>query len=65
MDEAKEGEYVLCLDEVRDNALPENKNNQVRIYYEWSLGNNCYGCRRILETSNPKLIQKGVKKMAE
>lgn len=64
MDEAKDGEYVLCLDEVRDNALPENKNCQVPIYYQWSVSNKCHGCRRILETTNPKLIKKGIKKLA-
>lgn len=60
MNEAKDGEFVLCLNEVRDNALPENKNNQVPIYYQWATNNDCNGCRKIIETNNPKLIQKGV-----
>ncbi len=64
MEEAGEGEYVLCLEEVRDNALPENKNRQVSVYYQWAVGNNCNGCRKILETTNPKLIKKGVRKLA-
>ena len=63
MEEAGEGVYVLCLDEVRDNALRENKNMQVPVYYQWAFGNNCNGCRKILETTNPKLIGKGVRKL--
>ena len=63
MKEANEGEYVLCLDEARDNALPENKNSQVPVIYQWVAGNNCNGCRKILETNDPELVQKGIRKI--
>jgi hypothetical protein len=63
MDEAKNGEYVLCLDEVRSNALPQNKNHKIDILYQWNVENNCNGCRKILETNDPKLIRKGIKKL--
>lgn len=64
-EDTKENEYVLCLDEVKDNALPQNKNRQVPVVYQWGVGSDCNGCRRILETTDPKLIKKGIKKFED
>ena len=51
----KDGDWVICLEEVRDNLLPENKSVQVPILYEWTPDFNCFGCKRIIATTNPDL----------
>jgi hypothetical protein len=45
----------LCLDEIRCNSLPENKNNQVSPFVEWQTTNNCGGSRKIIATTDPSL----------
>jgi hypothetical protein len=55
MENAQDGDWCLCLDEVRANALPENKKNQISVVTQWLTTNNCYGCSKIIESNDPEV----------
>jgi len=48
-------DLCLCLDEIRSNTLPENKNNQISPFVSWLTTNNCNGCRKIIASTDPSL----------
>ena len=50
-----DGDWVLCLGELDGNMLPENKDMQTEIILRWNSGNNCYSCRKIVASDDPKV----------
>lgn len=50
--------WHVCLDEIRSNALPENKNCQVNVlvFHREEVG-HCGGCRQILATIGTKHLE--------
>ncbi len=48
LNERKQGTICVCLDEVKCNALPENKGHNVPEIIDWQITNNCGGCRKII-----------------